>query len=586
MKSFLRTVLASCLGYFLAAFVILGALFFIGMVAGLSGGGGDDIKTNSVLKVGLPSFIPEQTNNTPVDWYEFEQDDIWGIHDYAYAIEKAADDDKIKALVIQTSAAAGGFVKGDVLRRAIQNFKASGKPVYAYGDYYTQGEYYLASCADQIFVNPLGQISLEGFALKQAYMKEALKNIGVEMEIYYAGNFKSATEPFRRNDMSPENRLQLREFLDEIYQNFLDTLSSSRNISQSHLREIADGFLSRNANDAVELKLADHVGYDSDMYKELKKELGMEEDDKLYVIGLNKYRSIHPRKKKYSSKNKVALVFAEGELREGDSEGIISSKKYLKILRKIKKKDDIKAVVLRVNSPGGSALTSDKILEEIRLLKEKGKKVVVSMGDMAASGGYYISVEADKIFAEKSTLTGSIGVFSMFPNFSELANQKLNVYMDSVRTSKFAGAFDQMMVRTPEEKAILQEMTDEFYETFLGIVATGRNMTRDQVHEVAQGRIWTGTKAKELGLVDELGDLDEAIAYAVELAEVEEDYRLVRYPELKKPLEQMMDNILNRSSGDRMKKELYKQVPVLEAFEQLLEEPEPKVLMPFSIDME
>ena len=585
MKSFLRTVLASCLGYFLAAFIIIGGLIFIGMVAGFSGKGDGDIKTNSVLRVSLPSFIPEQTNNAEVDWYEFDQDDVWGIHDYAYSIEKAADDDKIKALIIHTSSSAGGFVKGDILRRAILKFKATGKPVYAYGDYYSQGQYYLATCADIIYVNPLGQVSLEGFALNQPYMKDALDKIGIEMEIYYAGNFKSATEPFRRNNMSEENKLQLREFLTEVFQNYLDTIAQSRDLTTSRLRDIANGMLSRSADDAVELNLADKVGYDTDMYRALKTELGMEEDSKLYVVGLGKYRSQNPRKKKFSSKNKVAIVYAEGELREGDTEGIISSKKYLKILRKIKRDDAVKAVVLRVNSPGGSALTSDKILEEIRLLKSEGKKVIVSMGDLAASGGYYISVEGDKIFAEKSTLTGSIGVFSMFPNFSRLTTEKMSVYFDSIRTSKFAGSFDPFLPRTQEEKIIMQEMTDEFYETFLGIVADGRNMSRDEVHEVAQGRIWTGSKAKELGLVDELGTLKDAIAYAVDIAELE-DYRLVRYPELKKPLEQIMDNFLNKSNGDKVKTELLETLPMLKALEGIFEEPEPKALLPFELHIE
>jgi protease-4 len=402
-------------------------------------------------------------------------------------------------------------------------------------------------------------------------MKDALASIGIEMEVYYAGDFKSATEPFRRNSMSEENRRQIKEFVSDFYSQFLDSLSFSRNIEKSELVRIANTYASRNANDALNLGLVDHIGYSSDLNDALKTKLDSE-DKTLYLIDLSDYRSSIGKKRNYSANNKIAIVYMEGEFREGKhEEGQITSEKYVPIFRKLAKDDRIKAVVLRINSGGGNAITADKILNEIRRLKATGKYVISSLGDVAASGGYYVCAASDSIFASPMTITGSIGVYSMFPNFSGLVQNKLGIKLDSVNTSPLAGLGNLAMERSDEEKAIFQEMTDSIYLTFLDIVADGRDMTRDEVHEVAQGRVWTGSKGLEHNLVDKMATLKDAVESAAAIADVEE-YRIVEYPAIKSPIERLSDEINKMSDPDRQIKSAVNSVlPQMNVYKRMLE---------------
>ena len=382
-------------------------------------------------------------------------------------------------------------------------------------------------------------------------MKDALDNIGIEMEVYYAGDFKSATEPFRRNSMSDQNRTQLREFINELYDQYLDTLSVSRGISKNVLHRIANSYASRNSADAMRLGLVDQIGYDADLSDDLKTELGLNEDDMLNLVDVSAYRTATGKKRNFSANDKIAVVYMEGEFRGGDGEeGSISAKRYVPLMRKIRRDESIDAVVIRVNSPGGSAIIADKILAEIRRIKASGRPVVTSMGDLAASGGYYVAALSDSIFASRQTITGSIGVFSMFPNFHKLVDGKMGINLDSVNTSPYAGMGNLLMPRSDKEKEIFQNSTDSMYLTFLDIVAEGRNMSRSDVHEVAQGRIWTGSRALEHALIDKIGDLPAAIDCAAGMANTD-DYRVVEYPEIKTPIERLSDELNNMGDLDR-----------------------------------
>jgi protease-4 len=567
--NFIKNVFSSCLGALLALTVLLIAIIGIGSAIG-SMGAKPSVKSSSILHVKVPTLMPERTNNVSMGFNILTEENVWSVHELAYAIKRAGEDSKIKAMVIEAGPTLS-FVHMNIIRSAIKEFKLSGKPVYAYGDYYSQSNLYLCSVADELFLNPLGKAELKGFAVIEPFMKDALASIGIEMEVYYAGDFKSATEPFRRNSMSEENRRQIKEFVSDFYSQFLDSLSFSRNIEKSELVRIANTYASRNANDALNLGLVDHIGYSSDLNDALKTKLDSE-DKTLYLIDLSDYRSSIGKKRNYSANNKIAIVYMEGEFREGKhEEGQITSEKYVPIFRKLAKDDRIKAVVLRINSGGGNAITADKILNEIRRLKATGKYVISSLGDVAASGGYYVCAASDSIFASPMTITGSIGVYSMFPNFSGLVQNKLGIKLDSVNTSPLAGLGNLAMERSDEEKAIFQEMTDSIYLTFLDIVADGRDMTRDEVHEVAQGRVWTGSKGLEHNLVDKMATLKDAVESAAAIADVEE-YRIVEYPAIKSPIERLSDEINKMSDPDRQIKSAVNSVlPQMNVYKRMLE---------------
>jgi protease IV len=409
--------------------------------------------------------------------------------------------------------------------------------VYAYGNGYSQGGYYLASTADSVFIHKNGNVDFRGFAAFIPFFKEFLDNIGLDFEIYYAGDFKSATEPFRRNDMSEQNRLQLSEYIHEAYDMYLKSIGVSREMNPSELRELANNFRVQFAEDAFRYGLVDGIGSREDVYAKMGARMELGKDQRISLLVLEKYYLASKPKKNYSADHKIALVFAEGEINDavGEVNGVIQGDRYAKILRKIRNDDKIKAVVLRVNSPGGSVMASAKILHEIKGIQAAGKKVVVSMGDYAASGGYYISCFADKIYAEPNTLTGSIGVYAMVPALDELLNDKLGIRFDTVGTGAYSTRFSPFFDWDEREDNYMQASTDRQYELFLQEVAQGRNMTRDQVHEVAQGRIWSGASAINKGLVDELGGLEQAIRTAQELAGIEE-YRIEEFPYIKDQL--------------------------------------------------
>lgn len=544
MNQFFKFLFASCLGTFLA----LVLLFFIGIwsVAGFAEKASQQkkvwIKPNSVLELKFESPVPEKTNNLPLDPFDFDQKSVIGLTDMVRAIRQAKEDADIKGIYLNAMYLTAGKATSAVLRDALVDFKTSGKFVVAYANLYTQNAYYVATAADSILLNPIGAVDFRGLSSTILFFKGMLDKMDVQMRIFYAGKFKSATEPFRLDKMSDENRMQMREYITALYDQMIRDISAGRNIPEAELRRLADAFEGRSAETALQSRLIDRVAYEDEVIDLLKNKIGLDKADKLNKVSIEDYYDSRVKKLDYSAKDKIAVVYAEGSINDGNQgePGEIYDGKYVKMLREIRRDDNVKAVVLRVNSPGGSVLASENILREIQLCKKAGKFVVVSMGDYAASGGYYIACQADSIFAEPATLTGSIGVFGIVPILQKTLKENLGITADTVRTGRYSAFGTPLYDFSPEESAMIQSRVEWIYQGFLKKVAEGRRKTPEQIDAIAQGRVWTGVKAKEIGLVDDLGGLDRAMSAAAKLAGVEK-YRTVEYPRTKTGLEQLLD---------------------------------------------
>ncbi len=556
MGQFFKFIFASCLGTTLAIFALFGIL---AGVAGSMGKSADKvkIKANSVLKLSLSDPIPEKTGNvaqSAMDFQSFSTDPALGLNDILEAISNAKENDNIKGIYLELSNPAAGMATMSKVRDALEDFKSDGKFIVAYGNNYTQSEYYMASVADKVYLNPAGGLQMSGFAAQVPFFKEMLDRWGIKAQVFYAGKFKSATEPFRRKNMSEENRLQVREYLDENYDMFLEDMAKNRGKTVAELKKVADGLLVREAQDAVTYGLVDELAYKDQVLSKLRDRLGLEDDDKIEALSLKKYHKGMNKKTDFKIKDKIAVIYAEGSIVDGEGEsGSIGGDRYGKMIRKIREDDKVKAIVLRVNSGGGSGLASEVIWRELVKAKEDGKNVVISMGDVAASGGYYIACEGDKIFAEPNTITGSIGVFGLLPTLDKFMEDEVGITFDTVKTGRYAVTGSPFYELNSDEGKIIQQSVDNFYDYFLKRVADGREMTREQVDEIAQGRVWTGKKAKSLGLVDELGGLEDAIAAAAELAELE-NYRIKEYPQTKEPLQQFLDQLSGKETTKAMLK--------------------------------
>lgn len=557
MSQFVKFLFASCLGTALA----LALLVFIGfsMLAGMAGKATEGekvaVKSNSVLELDFKYLIPEKTNNVPLDPFDFNQKNVLGLTDMVTAIRKAKEDPDIKGIYINATYVMAGKATASVLRDALADFRSSGKFIVSYANYYTQGAYYMASVSDSILLNPVGAVDFRGYSSMIAFFKGMLDKLDVQMKIFYAGKFKSATEPYRLDKMSDENRLQIREYIAALYDIFISDVSKGRNIPEAELRQIADRFDGRSAESALKAHLVDRIAYEDEAFQLIKTKIGLGEKEKLNRIHIEDYFESRAKKLDFTTKDKIAVLYAEGTILDGEKGevGNIYDVQYVKMLRKIRLDDGVKAVVLRINSPGGSVLASENILREIQLCKQAGKPVVVSMGDLAASGGYYIACTADSIFAEPGTITGSIGVFGMVPILQKTMKDNLGITYDTVRTGKYSAFGTPFYDFSPEESAIIQTRVEAIYEDFLNKVAAGRHKTRDQVHEIAQGRVWPGLKAKEIGLVDDIGGLDRAISAAAKLAGVEK-YRTTEFPRTKTGIEQLIDQITrNKDKDDNIK---------------------------------
>ena len=543
MKSFFPTFIAAFLGVIAA--VVLG--FFIPIMIGVSGmSQKETVSKGSVLRLNLEDFIPEKTDNVQNESGIFSmQTKALGLNRILDLIEIAAKDDNIKGILLENNSVSYGQATILSLMEGLKEFKKSKKFIYSYAHSHSQSSYFLSSVADSMFLNPQGGVDLRGFGTTVPFFKNMLDKVGVEFNIFYAGNFKSATEPFRLNEMSEFNKIQTREFLSDMKNIMVDNISKNRKkLTPTKLDAIMSAYDGRTAKKALENGLVDALFYEDELDDFLVKKLALKEGKKIKYVKLSKYNRTADSEEK-DSDNKIAIVHAEGEIIYGTNEpGVISEKKYVEMLAKIRKDKNIKAVVLRVNSPGGNAFSSDLIWRELEQIKKAGKPVIASFGDYAASGGYYIACGADKIVSQPNTLTGSIGVFMMFPNATKLLNDKIGINFDTIKTHEFAAGFSPFHDLSEKEKALLQESTLEIYDLFIDRVSKGRKLSVDSTKIIAQGRVWTGRKAKEIGLVDELGDLDDAVALAAKQAKID-SYSTSEYPYIKEDIfQEIMQQIM------------------------------------------
>jgi protease-4 len=534
MKSFFPTFIAAFLGVIAA--IALG--FFIIILIGISGmSQKESISKGSVLKLTLEEFIPEKTDNVQSQPSLLTvPEKAIGLNRILTLISTAAKDDKIKGILLENNSVSYGQATILSLMDGLREFKKSGKFIFSYAHSHSQSSYLLSSVADSMFLNPQGGVDLRGFGSSIPFFKSMLDKVGIEFNIFYAGNFKSATEPFRLDEMSDYNRTQTREFLTDMKNLMVENINKNRKkLSPEKLESIMATYEGRTAKKAMQNGLVDALFYEDELDDFLSKKLGLKEGKKIKYVNLSKYNRIADVEEK-DSDNKIAIVHAEGEIIYGTNEpGVISEKKYVDMLAKIRKDKSIKAVVLRVNSPGGNAFSSDLIWRELEQIKKAGKPVIASFGDYAASGGYYIACGADKIVSQPNTLTGSIGVFMMFPNATKLLNDKIGINFDTIKTHEFAAGFSPFNNLSEREKALLQESTLEIYDLFIDRVSKGRKLSVDSTKVIAQGRVWTGRKAKELGLVDELGDLNDALALAAKQAKID-SYSTSEYPYIKEDI--------------------------------------------------
>lgn len=528
MKQFFKMMFASALGAILAAglLITLSIFLLIGISASMSQPTTFSPSSNSVLKIELNGALSDQKTDNPYAMLLGEEDTELSLTDILKAIKEAKNSDNIKGIYIEAGNFSAGSSSIDAIRRAITDFKESGKFVVAYGDQYTQGSYYLASVADKVYINPQGALLLTGMSSQTMFYKGLLNKLGVEMLIFKVGTYKGAVEPFMLDKLSDANREQISSYMNGIWDNITADIAKSRKITVEDVNHYADqGFAIALPEKALECGLVDELKYKPEA-EEYVKELAGQTDKKLKTVGVDKVRNI--KSKEGKSKNKIAVLYAEGEITEAVTSPYSMDKsiteKVAKELIKLKEDESIKAVVLRVNSPGGSAFTSEQIWKQVLELK-KVKPIVVSMGDVAASGGYYISCAANKIVAEPNTLTGSIGIFGMFPNMTGLFN-KVALTTDVVKTNTYADLGDVSRPMREDEKALIQSRIESGYDTFITRCADGRGMTKAAIDSIGQGRVWTGEQAIEKGLVDELGGIEKAIAVAAKLADLK-DYKLV-----------------------------------------------------------
>lgn len=545
--NFLKNVLATFVGIILFCMMSFFLLMIVGVVAAAgSGSSTKSTKSNSIIKLDLEKVTNDYGGSIYIEDFDYKETSHDGLINVLQAIDYAKSDDKIKGISIENNNSLLGLTQRKAIVDKLAEFKKTGKFVVAYADYYSQGEYYLASIADTVYMNPMGSLDFKGLASEILYMKDLQEKSGIKMEVIRHGKYKSAVEPFLQQNMSAENREQLTVLLNSMWDSYVSTISKNRKISVDVLNDVATNLNARTAVLAQENKLIDKIAYLDQYHSGIKKALGVKADDDINEIEILDYiKDVNLNMKKLSAKDQIAVIFAQGDIREGEgSVNSIGEGSINRALKAARNNDKVKAIVLRINSPGGSALTSDIIWREIELTK-KVKPVIVSMGDVAASGGYYIACNANRIFAEPGTITGSIGVFGMIPNFKKVAD-KFGVNAEAVTTHENALGYSVFEEMSPKYKETLTESIEIIYDTFIGRVATGRNMTKEQVDELGQGRVWTGTMAKESGLVDELGSLDDAIAYAADLVK-STDYRISLYPEYKTELGELFRKLLGVS---------------------------------------
>ena len=548
MKNFLSSLLATLTG--LVIMTILVFLIFMGIIAASTSKDPVEVKENSLLMATFNAQIMDRTNEDPFALLfsgNFMYDEMMGLNQILKDLEKAKTDDNIEGIFMKLGGVSAGIATLGEIREAMVDFKESGKFIYAYSNAYTQKSYYLASVADSVFMTPEGMFLFNGMSAEVMFYKKALEKVGVEMQVIRHGTYKGAVEPFLRDDLSAENREQIESYVGALWGKIVEDISESRGISTEKLNKIADELATIDSEKLVETGMIDGLIYYDEMLSLMKEKLGVEEEDDLEAVSLKKYKDAPVKEKKEYSKDKIAVIYAMGSVVDGNAgEGYISSERISKAIRKARRDKSVKAIVFRINSGGGSGSASDVIHREV-MLAAREKVVVASMGDVAASGGYYIAAPADTILAGPGTITGSIGVFGLFPNMQKLLNDKIGISTDVVLTNENANILSAFDPLDPEERVIVQKMIDDFYVNFVTIVADGRGKSYDEIDAIAGGRVWAGVNALELGLIDMYGGLNKSIEVAAEMAGLE-NYRVQSLPVLEDP----MTAIMNQLTGGSM----------------------------------
>ncbi len=559
MKEFFKYMFASMLGLILTLVIIF--FIFMAIVASVisfSNNKTVEVDDNSVLVLKLDKPVYDRAPKNPISLYtpdplQFEQ--YIGLDDILKDLQKAKTDDRIRGIYLDLSSVPSGMATVEEIRNALLDFKTSGKFIIAFGQMYSQKAYYLATTADKVYLHPDGLIDFKGISAQIGFIKGLLDKVDINMQVIRHGKFKSAIEPLIYDKMSQYNKEQMQALIDNIWGNFIQAISESRNISKANLNLYADSLLAYNAGKALELHLVDGLLYKDEIMKQLTEATGGSDEDKINTISIGKYTYANDPVKQTLSGNKIAVIYAIGDISGGKGNDLsIGSERLSEAIRKARKNDKVKAIVMRVNSPGGSALAAEVIRREVELAAAE-KPFVVSMGDLAASGGYWISCSANKIIADSTTITGSIGVFGVIPDLGEMMKNKLGITFDQVHTNENADFPNIMRPLSPYETAVMEKEIDHIYGKFLNLVSKGRNMTVEQVDEIAQGRVWSAVDAKRIGLVDELGGLDKAIKEAADLAGLE-NYRIINLPAQKDPFQQLLDQLTGEVRSNIVRSEL------------------------------
>lgn len=587
MKEFFKFMFASILGFFISI-VLVGVVIFAIAAVALSSMDSDkkvDVGKNSVLYLNLDQAITERTPKNPFDGLPIlggEGKGGIGLGDFIKAVERAKTDDNVKCIYLNVSSPNAGMATLREVRNALIDFKKSGKKILAYSEVYSQGAYYLASVADKVYLNPEGDLEFKGFNSQLTFFKGTLEKLGIEAQVIRVGNYKSAVEPFILDKMSDYNRKQVTAYLNGLYNTFLGDISASRNVQRDSLYNIADKFKIRAPQDAVNYKLVDGLAYKDQVLEELKKLSGRTKKESIKTVTINDYAKNNSSKG--SDKNEVAVIYANGDIVGGEgSDEQIGSERISRAIRKARLDDDIKAVVLRVNSPGGSALASDVIWREIVLTK-KEKPVIASFGDVAASGGYYIACAADSIFVQPNTITGSIGVFGIIPNFQNLLTNKLGVTFDGVKTGEYADIMSVNRPMTAGEHFIIQSQLNRVYAGFVKRVADGRKKSTAYIDSIGGGHVWIGTDAVQIGLADRLGSFNDAITAAAKKANLK-DYKVVEYPEVIDPIKSFISEGKDRIKTYYTKQELGENYTMYKEMKKVLGMTGIQARMPFAVEI-
>lgn len=552
MKQFLKYTFASTLGVFIALLILSLLLFFVAIASTSLTKTAYSPSSNTILHLKLEGNLIERSQEDPFNFLMgnyLNQDAEIGLDDVLAAIKKAKEHSNIKGIYMEGGMLYASAASIEEIRTALEDFKQSGKFIISYGGTFLQNVYYASTPADKVIMNPQGMLFFKGLAAQPMFLKNTLDKLGVDMQIFKVGSYKSATETYSQDKMSEESREQVFEYVQSIWGQMLQDISDDRDIPVDSLQHYADKMMAfQPASESVSCGLVDTLMYANDVIDLLKEKVGLKKSDKIKLASIKEVAGIESNES--IEKDKIAVVYAVDGIDDGSSEGI-NSTKLARELKKIRDNKDIKAVVLRINSPGGSAYGAEQIWQAVSSIKEK-KPVVVSMGDYAASGGYYIAAPGSYIFAQPTTLTGSIGIFGIMPNISGLYN-KIGLSFDQVKTNKFSDMPNETRAMTAEEKAIMQQYVESGYDLFLSRCATGRNVSPDSISTIAQGRVWTGKKALEIGLVDELGNLQDAIKKAAELADIEK-YSTISYPEKKDFLSFLLSDFENTLERKSLKK--------------------------------